>query len=102
MPLLGSFFVTAPFSPKDTFLRLHHTGVGGLHPACCTNAKWIGITVLNLLQFLDHPVLVKLNPPKSDRSYVSSKFDLKLNFILVTFWAMKPEKQQVENCLAGK
>ena len=76
MPLLGSFFVTAPFSPKDTFLRLHHTGVGGLHPACCTNAKWIGITVLKLLQFLDHPVLVKLNPPKSDRSYVSLKFDV--------------------------
>ena len=100
MSLSESFSVTSPFSLKDTFLRLHPTG--GLHPACCTNAKWIGITVLNLLQFLDHPVLVKLNPPKSDRSYLSSKFDLKLNFILVTFWAMKPEKQQVENCLAGK
>ena len=76
MPPSGSFFVTAPFSPKDTFLRLHHTGVGGLHHVCCTNAKWIGITVLKLLQFLDHPVLVKLNPSKSDSSYVFLKFDV--------------------------
>ena len=71
---MEKFFVLAPFNPKDTFLRLHPPG--GLHAVCYTNAKWIGITVLKLLQFLDHPVLVKLNPPKSDRSYVSLKFDV--------------------------